>query len=106
MTWLLAELGSALALTIVLELAVVTALGGCSAIELTAVALVNVVTNPLLNLALLVLRWGVLPRLSPGLATPVEWAFIAVGEVVVVLVEWRLLVWSLRGDSRTWLIGR
>jgi hypothetical protein len=96
--------GSALALTVAIELAVVAALGGRSADELAAVALVNVITNPTLNFALLLFRGLVLSSLRPASATVAEWAFIAVAEIAVVLVEWRLLAWALRADSRTWLV--
>jgi hypothetical protein len=98
------ELAAALVLTIAIELAVVALLGGRTARELIAVALVNAITNPTLNLALLLLRANVSTALSPGVAASAEWAFIGAAEVVIVLAEWRLLVWALRADSRTWLV--
>ena len=104
MTLLLIQFVGALGLTIVIEFAVVWVLGGRSADELGAVALVNVMTNPALNVALLVVRLAVLPALRAVLATYAEWAFIGVAEVVVVLAEWRLIAWALRADPRTWLV--
>jgi hypothetical protein len=100
----LAELAAALVLTIAIELAVVALLGGRTARELIAVALVNAITNPALNLTLLLLRGSLLPGLTPDVATLAEWVFIGIAEVVIVLAEWRLLVWALRADSRTWLV--
>jgi hypothetical protein len=49
-------------------------------------------------------RANVPKSLSPGVAASAEWAFIGVAEVLIVLAEWRLLVWALRADSRTWLV--
>jgi hypothetical protein len=100
----LAQLGIALALTVVIELAVVALLGGRTSRELVAVTAVNVVTNPVFNAALLLLRASVLSSLRPDIAASAEWAFIGVAEVLIVLAEWRLLVWALRADSRTWLV--
>ena len=40
----------------------------------------------------------------PDLAVAAQWLFIVIAEVIVVIVEWRLLVWALRADSRTWLL--
>jgi hypothetical protein len=101
---LLVQLAAALALTIVIELAVVGLLGGRSVRELAAIALVNVITNLPLNLALTMLRAWVLPALATDTAHVVEWAFIGVAEAAVVVIEWRLLTWALRADSRTWLL--
>ena len=53
MSGVLAQLGIALALTVVIELAVVALLGGRTSRELVAVTAVNVVTNPVFNAALL-----------------------------------------------------
>ena len=104
MTSPLIQLAAALGLTIVIELAVVWVLGGRTADELGAVALVNVMTNPALNVAMLVVRLAAPPTLGPALVTYGQWAFLGVAEIVVVLVEWRLLAWALRADSRTWLV--
>ena len=105
------QLAAALALTIAIELAVGAALGVRRAEEFAAVALVNVITNPALNVLATaayglsvhaVARFG----LRGGVVTLVYWALICVAEVAVVFIEWRLLVWTLRAesDSRTWLI--
>ena len=104
MTTLLIQLAAALGLTIVIELAVVALLGGRTARELTAVALVNEITNPALNVGLLVFRLVVVPVLRPDVAVATQWSFIGVAEVIVVIAEWRLLAWTLRADSRTWLL--
>ena len=63
-------------------------------------ACVSLVTNPLLTWA----GWA--------LATQVDWSasvagiltFLVPAEIVVVLVEWRLLVWALGGSSRRLLL--
>ena len=105
------QLAAALALTIAIELAVVALLGVRRAEEFAAVALVNVITNPALNV-LAAAAYGLIVYavarlgLSGGVVALVYWALIGVAEVAVVLVEWRLLVWALRAesDSRKWLI--
>ena len=104
MRTLLVEFGWALALTIAIELAVVALLGVRTSREFAAVVLVNVITNPSLNCALLLVHAGLVSALRPGLAGVAEWTFVIVAEVVVVLVEWKLLAWALRADSRTWLV--
>ena len=103
MTELLVQLAAALMLTIAIELAVVWALGARTPDELWAVTLVNLMTNPALNVGLFVVRLTVVPALQPSAAALAQWLFVGVAEVVVVLVEWRLLVWTLRAESRTWL---
>jgi hypothetical protein len=100
---LLGELATALGLTVVIELATVALLGGRSVRELAAVALVNVVTNPPLVLSLLALNAVLVARLSADAAFAAYWGAVAIGEVIVVIVEWRLLAWALRADSRLWL---
>ena len=103
MSSLLYDFASALLLTIAIELAVVALLGGRTARELAAVALVNVITNPPLTLALMVLRLFALPAMSADAAQIVQFAFIALAELAIVIIEWRLLTWALRADSGTWL---
>lgn len=68
--------------------------------SLVAVACVSLVTNPLLNWT----GWA--------LAAAVDWpaspagvvAFLVPAEVVVVIAEWRLLLWALGGSSRRLLL--
>jgi hypothetical protein len=72
-----------------------------------AVALVNLVTNPALNV-LIALFFTSLNQAGPS--SP-WWYFLApewlpylllpVLEVAVVMIEWRLLVWALRGTAGT-----
>ena len=63
-------------------------------------ALVDLITNPLLAYALLVIAhlagWG--PRESAGYVVA-----LIIGEVLVIVAEWRLLFWVLGGSSRRML---
>ncbi|MGD0996845.1 MAG: hypothetical protein ABR941_00810 [Thermoleophilia bacterium] len=63
---------------------------------LLAVALVNLITNPLLDCALMVARhlagWGAHP-------TGASVALLIAGELLVVVAEWRLLLWVLGGGA-------
>lgn len=87
---MLALLGLALAvplvLTIVVELAVGYAIGLRGSRGRRAVVWANVMTNPPLVLLLML-------ALFFGGAS--YWALVAVLELAVVAVEWRLLVWAL-----------
>jgi hypothetical protein len=64
---------------------------------LLAVGLVNLITNPLLGYALLVTRHlaG-----SGAHATVASVVLFSAGEAIVVVAEWRLLLWVLGGSSR------
>jgi hypothetical protein len=89
----LASLGTALILTLVIELAV--AFGAFrlrSGRELAVVALVNLATNPALNvlLTLFMALTG-----STSLADPATAVLLAALEVLVVCAEWRLIAWAL-----------
>lgn len=89
----LATFGLALAGTLLFELPV-AALFRVGRRGLAAVVLINLITNPLLNLALLVIV------LTAGLGFGTR--LIAAGsvpllEAAVVIAEWRLLVWALCG---------
>ena len=84
-----------------MELPVAAALGLRDRRSLSAVACVSLITNPLLNWT----GWA--------LATVVDWAsvspagvlaFLVPAEILVVLVEWRLLLWALGGSSRRLLL--
>jgi len=72
-----------LVLTIVVEVGIAALLGWRMRAELLAVVLVNVLTNPVLNVAL-----DFAYRASPA----AYWPALAAGEIAVVLVEWRLLM--------------
>ena len=83
-----------------MELPVAAALGLRDRRSLGAVACVSLITNPLLNWT----GWA--------LASVVDWAsspagvlaFLVPAETLVVLVEWRLLLWALGGSSRRMLM--
>jgi hypothetical protein len=87
-------LAIALATTLVIELSV-AALFRVGWRGLAIVALVNCMTNPVLNVALALLL-GVFGLSRPGgsVFSGGGIALIAVLEVVVVLVEWRLYMWA------------
>jgi O-antigen/teichoic acid export membrane protein len=86
---------TALGLTLLVELAVALALGWRTGNDLAGVAAVSIMTNPFFVLSVYVLLL-VSRSLSP-------WSlvlFMAVLEIVIVVVEWRLLRWALKKDSR------
>ena len=86
----------ALGLTLAVELPVAAALGLRARRSLAAVALVSLLTNPLLNFAGLVAA-----RHIDGTATLASaWPWLLAAETLVVFAEWRLLVWALGGDTR------
>ena len=103
------QLAAALALTIVIECAVVALLGARRADEFAAVAAVNVITNPALNVLVTACDWVgavAVSRLgaSDRVVTLVYVAIVGIAEIAVVLIEWRLLLWTLGGRSRAWLV--
>jgi hypothetical protein len=77
----------ALILTILIEVGVARLFGLKEKKELLTVVLVNVITNPLLNYLILVNAYFHLIGQSQIL--------ILIIEALVVLVEWRILVWAL-----------
>ena len=85
-----------LALTVFVEVPVAALLGLRTKLALAAVVAVSLVTNPLLNYAGLLLAQFV----DWGQSTALAFVVVAVGEIVVVIVEWRLLVWALVGSRR------
>ncbi len=94
------QLLAALALTEAVELTVAALLGLRTRRALATVALVNLVTDPVLNyLGWLLARFGEWAA-APATAIPV----LLAAEAVVVLVEWRLLLWVLGGASRRMLL--
>lgn len=83
---------SALFLTIVIELAVVFFFGFRKKKEIIAIIFINLLTNPILNYLLLVNNH--FSFFKPDLS------IILFLEVIVVLTEWRLLVFSLQEESK------
>jgi len=86
---------AALGLTLLVELSVALAMGWRTWNDLTGVAAVSVITNPFFVLCVYVLLL-IFRDLSP---LPLV-LFLAALEIVIVLVEWRLLRWALKKDSR------
>jgi O-antigen/teichoic acid export membrane protein len=86
----------ALGLTLLLELSVALAMGWRTRNDLAGVAAVSIMTNPFFVLCVYVLLL-VSKSLSPW---PLVLLFMIVLEIVIVLVEWRLLRWALKKDSR------
>jgi len=86
----------ALILTIVIEVGIAWLFGLRSKRELLTVLLINVITNPLLNYLITVNAYFHLVSQTN--------AFILCLEVVIVLVEWRLLVWVLRQSVKKMLV--
>jgi hypothetical protein len=93
---ILTRVGVALGLTLAVEVPVGAALGLRSRNALVAVVMVNVVTNPALNF--LYLAAAGLGWLRP-LSSWVIGAMFAAAEGLVVIIEWRLLLWALGGRS-------
>ena len=93
---LLARMGVALAVTLAIEVPVAAALGLRSRNALSAVVMVNLVTNPALNALYLVVAGLGWLRGVPG---PALVALFITAEAVVVVIEWRLLLWALGGRS-------
>ena len=83
----------ALLLTEIVEIAVALFLGYRRPREITAVFLVNLVTNPSLNYLLFLNDYFGIIRY--------RWPLILFSEVAVVLVEWALLVFALRGNKKS-----
>lgn len=83
----LVRVTAALAVTICLE-TLICVLFRFRGRALGAVAAINLVTNPLLNLILLLLCSPSAPRWS-------FWLTVGVLEIAVIFVEWRMLVWIL-----------
>lgn len=93
-----------LVLTLAIEVPVAAAMGLRTRREIWAVVLVNLVTNPLLNLFVLTAAyfsgWGVLF----GGGSVSSSVVVGVLEVSVVIAEWRLLLWAVGGSSRKMLL--
>lgn len=87
-------------LTVAVEVPIAALLGLRARTALVAVALINVMTNPALGYVLLVVR-HLLGWDGGALALPL--LALLVGEVLVILAEWRLLIWVLGGSRRRML---
>jgi hypothetical protein len=83
----------ALLLTEIVEIAVALFLGYRRPREIIAVFLVNLVTNPSLNYLLFLNEYFSIIRQRLPL--------ILFSEVAVVLIEWALLVFALRGNKKS-----
>jgi hypothetical protein len=79
---------------------VAAALGLRDRRSLLAVACVSLITNPLLTWT----GWALATRVDWSASVAGTLAFLIPTETVVVLVEWRLLVWALGGSSRRLLL--
>jgi hypothetical protein len=67
---------------------------------MVAVALVNVVTNPLFNFAIFALIWSSTPGRGSDYSDYTAISPVAMPlEIVVIVAEWRLLIWSLRSTA-------
>lgn len=89
----------ALGLTLLIELSVALAMGWRTRTDLAGIAVVSIITNPFFVLSVYVLLL-VFRDLTPR---PLVLFMIAC-EIVIVLVEWRLLRWALKKDSRKTLL--
>ena len=86
----------ALILTIAIEVSIAWLFGLRSKTELWAVVLINVITNPLLNYFIMVNgNFHLISQTN---------ALVLCLEAVIVLVEWRLLVWVLRQGVKKMLL--
>ncbi len=81
----------ALLLTVAIEGGIAWLFGFRTARLLLAVAMINCVTNPALNVLLLLLAWR-------GIAVPLPLVILL--EILVVVVEWRLLVYVIGRPGR------
>lgn len=86
----------ALFYTIIIELLVAFLFGFRKKTEIIAIILVNLVTNPILNYLLLVIGYSSLFGISQ--------IFIVFLELIVVLVEWKLLVFVLQDKPKRLLL--
>lgn len=87
-------------MTLALELPVAVAFGLRTRNALLAVAMINLLTNPLLNYASMVSQ--LLTGWADGPAASVAVILLA-AEAIVVISEWRLLIWTLGEPSRRML---
>lgn len=81
----------ALLLTLAIEGGIAWLFGFRAARSLLAIAMINCITNPSLNFLLLVLAWR---------GVEVTLPLVTLLEVLVVVVEWRLLVYVFENPKR------
>jgi hypothetical protein len=86
----------ALLLTILIEVLVALIFGFRSKKEILSVILVNLITEPLLNYFLLI------NSLFSLVAVNIQ--FLLLLETIVILTEWRLLVYTLQRNSKRLLV--
>lgn len=86
----------ALLLTILIEVFVALMFGFRSKNEILSVILVNLITEPVLNYFLLINSYFSL--------VTVNIQFLLLLETIVILVEWRLLVYALQRNSKRLLV--
>jgi len=87
---------TALSLSILIECVIVFAFGFRKRRFFLAVATINLITNPILNYSILIIQSLNLLR--------VDFFVLLFFELVVVLVEWRLLVFSIYVSAKKLLI--
>jgi len=87
-------------LTLAIELPVAAAFGLRTRQALLAVVFVNLITNPVLNYLTILGARIAAPRQVPA---AVYVPMLVAAEVLVIVVEWRLLVRALGGGSRRML---
>jgi len=95
--------GVPLLLTLVIEV-VIAAFFRLSPTGLGAVAAVNFITNPVLTAVIVLLQWlgerGPEDLSSGGIMTTGwSWPLLGLLEAVILVAEWRMLVWVLRGSE-------
>ena len=84
----------ALFVTILVESVVAMLLGYRKKLEIATIILINLITNPLMNYLIII---GVFLAPSDRVSTIITTLFL---EIVVVFVEWLLLRFALRSDSK------
>ena len=87
---------TALSLSILIECVIALGFGFRERSFFLAVATTNLITNPILNYSILIIQSLNLFR--------VDFFVLLIFELVVVLVEWRMLVFSVSGSAKKLLI--
>jgi hypothetical protein len=101
--WAMVQVGVALLVTLLLEVSV-AALFRLRGRGLGAVVAVNLITNPALTVVIFALS-GLGIGLGFGSDSgsvpsgPGSWAVLGLLEVVIIVAEWRMLVWALGGTA-------
>lgn len=87
---------TALSLSILIECVIALGFGFRERTFFLAVATINLITNPILNYSILIIQSLALFR--------VDFLVLLLFELVVVLVEWRLLVFTVFGGAKKLLL--